>query len=385
MEKRRKKKEEEEEEQAMEGLPNDLVREILSRVPYKSLCRSKCVSAAWLVLCSDPAVRRRSPQTLSGFFGLSRSGNNRFVNLSGRGRPLVDPSLPFLHGFNNVKLLNCCGGILLCHGVRSKGTEYIVCNPATQEIWAVMPVPDRHETPRPCAYRTISLCFNPVVPSRFAVFVIIDNGRHTILMEVYSSHTGEWTSMSSRWGHRILLYNYEPAYFFLSGSLYSVAYDSRVETFDSNGKSINMLVTVDTGGNTWRTTRQPSMAQFTFIGFSQGRLHGIEMEDGGAYRISVWILEDFASGQWTLKLTTSAHELLGKPCLEKNEGYVFVALHPDCNLIFFNGGVKSEHTLMSYDMDTRKLHVICNLEDYEMQNFRPYVPCFVEWPSSNAH
>ncbi|KAF6992367.1 hypothetical protein CFC21_009365 [Triticum aestivum] len=384
MEKRRRKEEEEEEEQAVEGLPNDLVWEFLSRVPYRSLCRFKSVSTSWLTLCSDPTVRRRSPQTLSGFFGLSRSGSIRFVNLSGRGRPLVDPSLPYLHGFKSVKLLNCCSGILLCHGMQADGAQYIVCNPATEEIWAVIPVPDRHETPNPLVYRTICLCFDPAVPSRFAVFVIIDNGHDITIMEVYSSDTAEWTSMSSRWGHRIVLFNYEPAYFFLNGALHSVAYDSRLETFDSNGKSINMVVTVDTGGNTWRITGQPLTAKFTFIGFSQGRLHGIEMEDGGGYRISVWILKDYASGQWTLKHTTSVQELLGRPCIKNKECYAFVALHPEHNLIFLNGGVDPEHTLMSYDMDTQKLHVICNLEDYEMEDFRPYIPCFVEWRPSNA-
>lgn len=78
-------------------------------MPYRSLCRFKCVSTAtaWLALCSDPAVRRRS---ISGFFRypqfddlvsfLNPNPNRRddrlsFLNLSGRGRPLVDPS-PFL-------------------------------------------------------------------------------------------------------------------------------------------------------------------------------------------------------------------------------------------------------------------------------------------------
>jgi hypothetical protein len=49
----------------------DLIAEILSRVlsqvPYSSLCRFKCVSKSWLALCSDPGLRRKSRQTLSGF------------------------------------------------------------------------------------------------------------------------------------------------------------------------------------------------------------------------------------------------------------------------------------------------------------------------------
>ncbi|XP_044451405.1 uncharacterized protein [Triticum aestivum] len=99
------------EDEQPERLWTDLLpkihREILSRVPYRSLCRFRCVSKAWLALCSDPAVRRRSPQTLSGFFcysqldvggGQSREGLS-FLNLSGWGRPLVDdPSLRFVRG-----------------------------------------------------------------------------------------------------------------------------------------------------------------------------------------------------------------------------------------------------------------------------------------------
>ena len=114
MKKRKKVEEDEEQKQpaaeesscGVELLP-EILREILSRVPYRSLCRFRCVSKAWLALCSDPAVRRRSPQTLSGFFcysqhdvggGQSREGLS-FLNLSGWGRPLVDdPSLRFVRG-----------------------------------------------------------------------------------------------------------------------------------------------------------------------------------------------------------------------------------------------------------------------------------------------
>lgn len=145
-----------------------------------------------------------------------------------------------------------------------------------------------------------------------------------------------------------------------------------------------MVVTMDTGGNTWRTIPQPPEAEFYFIGVSQGRLHGIEMEDGNGYPISVWILENYASGKWTLKHETSVPEMLGRP-LEDDECYNLVTMHPEYNLIFLNGGVRPEQTLMSYDMDTQKLHVISTIEDCEMENFRPYIPCFVERPPSHAH
>ncbi|CAM0953731.1 unnamed protein product [Alopecurus aequalis] len=50
--------------------------EILARVPYKSLCRFKCVSQHCNALCSSRYIRKRSPQTLSGFFYLNQSGRH---------------------------------------------------------------------------------------------------------------------------------------------------------------------------------------------------------------------------------------------------------------------------------------------------------------------
>lgn len=53
-------------QQVRKRFPNDLIAEILARVPYRSLCRFKCVSRAWLALGSEPSVWTKCPQSLSG-------------------------------------------------------------------------------------------------------------------------------------------------------------------------------------------------------------------------------------------------------------------------------------------------------------------------------
>ncbi|KAK1660833.1 hypothetical protein QYE76_048992 [Lolium multiflorum] len=53
---------------ATTSLPEGPLMEILSRVPYKLLCRFKCMSRSWLALCSNPDMHKRSPQTLFVFF-----------------------------------------------------------------------------------------------------------------------------------------------------------------------------------------------------------------------------------------------------------------------------------------------------------------------------
>ncbi|XP_015639318.2 F-box protein At1g67130 [Oryza sativa Japonica Group] len=49
-------------------LTEDLIVDILSRLPVKSVCRCKCVSRRWRGLISDPDHRKKLPQTLAGFF-----------------------------------------------------------------------------------------------------------------------------------------------------------------------------------------------------------------------------------------------------------------------------------------------------------------------------
>ncbi|KAM0823494.1 hypothetical protein ACQ4PT_070829 [Festuca glaucescens] len=143
---KKQKQEDEQEQQPLGSLPEGPLVEILSRVPYRSLCRFECVSKPWLALCSDPQVRKRCPQTLTGFFHrrpYGRRGVN-FRNLSGRGPPMVDPSLPFLRkSYERVNLEHCCGGLILGRCWKSvhpgnNGYNLVVCNPATEK-WTELP------------------------------------------------------------------------------------------------------------------------------------------------------------------------------------------------------------------------------------------------------
>ncbi|KAK1320252.1 F-box only protein 8 [Acorus calamus] len=54
-------------------LIEDLLIEILSRLPAKSICRSKCVSKAWYILISDKSNQKRFPHIFHGLFSQSYS------------------------------------------------------------------------------------------------------------------------------------------------------------------------------------------------------------------------------------------------------------------------------------------------------------------------
>ncbi|KAF7034904.1 hypothetical protein CFC21_045853 [Triticum aestivum] len=213
------------------SLPEELLVEILARVPYRSLCRFRCVSPSWRALCSDPGLVRRSLQTLSGFFchALHNHHDVRFLNFpggsSGR-RPLVDPSFPFLRGggYTHGFILVDCSGGLLCGCFTSPtpssslDIDYLVCNPATEE-WTVLP-----RTQHMNLQSITRLGFDPADPSGFTVFLfeqdLYDGGTLTGL-KIYSSETRTWASKQIGWSQGIHLDNSEESVsVFMNGVLH---------------------------------------------------------------------------------------------------------------------------------------------------------------------
>ncbi|CAM0875137.1 unnamed protein product [Alopecurus aequalis] len=99
---------------------DDLILEILSRLPARSVRRFKCVSTPWRDLIADPVNRKKLPQTLAGFLYSARNRgggdwSHHFASVSGGAAP-VDPSLPFLqpNKYKYIALVDTCHGLLLC-------------------------------------------------------------------------------------------------------------------------------------------------------------------------------------------------------------------------------------------------------------------------------
>lgn len=86
--------------EACTALCDDLIVEILSQLPAKSVHRFKCVSKTWRELISDRDHRKRLPQSLAGFFYHTWDDNRfptearHFANISGCIPPLVKPCCP---------------------------------------------------------------------------------------------------------------------------------------------------------------------------------------------------------------------------------------------------------------------------------------------------
>ncbi|TVU41218.1 hypothetical protein EJB05_14718, partial [Eragrostis curvula] len=397
------------------GLPDDPLVEIFSHVPIKSLCRSKCVSNAWRDLIADPIHRKKLPQTLEGIFyaqnlfyaqnqheGIegdgvgggdgdgvdgsngssgdgenvsgqlaggkvvysNRRGTGRFIDLSGRSVPLVDPSFSFLTevpGIEDIRLLHGCNGLLLFrygrnpHSSRSLG--YIVCNPATKE-WVAVPnsgwnsdseIEDEDEDEEEYAMEECELHYLIYDPSVSSHFKLIQ------FLQVISS-VDNWVG--------VLTYSSE------------------------TGKDGKLVVALDGDGKTRREICLPENSDFrrsvpAFVGQSQGRLHCISESynpeghpDHNFSQITIWVLEDYNSDEWSVKNSVSSLQLFGRISLDQYK-YNVVAIHPDRNLVFF---VQHwDRKLISYNMDSKEVRDVCTLEDGS-ESIAPYVPRFSDSP-----
>uniref|UniRef100_R7W742 F-box protein At3g26010-like beta-propeller domain-containing protein n=1 Tax=Aegilops tauschii TaxID=37682 RepID=R7W742_AEGTA len=240
--------------------------------------------------------------------------------------------------------------------------KYVVCNPATEE-WTVLPaIEELH--PR----NVIRLGFDPAAPSRFAVFVLLQDvvEDHDAGVQIFSSETGTWTFRQSDWGEgsvTVDYYNGSPSTFF-GGTLHLTTRD-------------NSVITVDTEGKTWHKIRMPlsveEMLDIGYIGHSQERLYALHMNySDDDCQLTVWVLEDYATGQWTLKHTADMSETVGD-----DEVCTFVAVDSEGNLIFQING--RDEQLVSYDMEKRKFHVIFSFESYFTLRCDPYIPTYKEW------
>uniref|UniRef100_A0A452ZUC5 F-box protein At3g26010-like beta-propeller domain-containing protein n=1 Tax=Aegilops tauschii subsp. strangulata TaxID=200361 RepID=A0A452ZUC5_AEGTS len=217
----------------------------------------------------------------------------------------------------------------------------------------------------------IRLGFDPAAPSRFAVFVLVrDDGITRV--EIFSSETGRWTSKESEWGDLTSVVDHNGSLsLFFGGTLHLTTHDSSV-------------IMVDAEGNTWRKIRMPltvaDTSDYGYIGQSQGRLYAMHMDyTNGNRQLSVWVLEDYASGQWTLKHTASMSELIGH-----DEVCTFVAFGPECKSIFFQINGLNDR-LVSYDVENRTCRVVfCFGNSHYDLRCKPYIPSYIEWLSDGC-
>ncbi|CAN6205774.1 unnamed protein product [Urochloa humidicola] len=353
-------------------LHDDLIVDILSRLPTKSLCRCMCVSTSWRALLREPAYRHmfaRITPWPSFFFLCRRDGIliRDFITAKGDGGlPLVDSALSFLPASTcrKISLLDSCNGLLLrCKPAIAAGATvpprpafYIVCNPTTRE-WVALPQPSL-EPGFDSYYRracSAALGFDPSVSPHFHVFQLEEKElvyKHFVnAVEIYSSETGTWTRKETQWTARKELFmnghkTYFNGFLHLTMSIHDV------------------IAMVDTRGQATRTIGVPFNGTHGsgFVGHSQGRLVYVDVRTKQVAALAIYVLEDHTGDQWTLRHKVKSAVLFGLGKLPSwLDDNPVVAFHPTCYVFFFYD--RKGKRLMSYDMKAKRVHVIGTLEN----------------------
>ncbi|KAM3214304.1 hypothetical protein ACQJBY_066653 [Aegilops geniculata] len=365
---------------AFERFTDDLLVEILSRIPAMSLRRLKCVSKHWLYLIDHPDHRKKLRQTLAGFIYTSSATGElltvssfRFTSLSrGCRAPLIDTSFAFLPNHQRVDLLDCCSGLLLCRWYAAGGDEcrYIVCNPLRKE-WIMLPEPNKADN-----VSTVRLGFDPAASSHFYVFMLLeeidgDFYLYHTRVNVYSSETGRWARKEKRWDERIFPFGHQlRSTVFLNGCMHFHAYSF---------KSYDCLVAVDTEGETWTIFRLPPGLFNGFLHQSHGCLHYSTFlyDADSTFPLVVYVLKDYDKKEWMLK-----HSIV-TGCTQRIS-HRWMAIHPECDLIFFTEGQDTKFmSMMCYNMDRQQVKEVSNLE-YGDPPYLPYVPFYAALQSLHS-
>ena len=204
------------------------------------------------------------------------------------------------------------------------------------------------------------LGFDPAVSSHFHVVeYVLDEGDFVAGVEIYSSKTAAWSFKESEWGDEVALHASARSVF-LDGFLHMLTF--------SHG-----VVLVDMDGKTWRTIPVPTDSCFSgCIHQAQRRLCFLNVNDGDAFKMSIWFLEDHGTNEWTLKHSVRTPLLFGRKNLQFEDDYIVITVHPECNLIYFVYGW--DKTLMAYEMDRKEVRVIRNLGHDCSEPYLPYVP-----------
>ncbi|KAF7099610.1 hypothetical protein CFC21_101231 [Triticum aestivum] len=347
-------------------LTDDLILEILSRLPARSVHRFKCVSPSWRDLIADPVNRKKLPHTLAGFLYSTydrvgpRFNYFRFADFSIGAALPVDMSLPFLPPNKYLHVLDTCNGLLLClcsMAPSSPSTDekapvelhahFVVCNPATRR-WVALPpgslAPDEPLT-------LARLAFDPAVSSHFHVlqFKGARWGGCITGVSIYSSKSGAWIRRESLLVEKILLKCGATSVFF-HGMLHLLGWLCPLNVNDDF-----VLVAVDMEGKVWKTNRVPSDGLACGrIGLSQGCLHYFSMprikkKKENTKVASVWFMEDYDSKEWVLKNSVSNDELRNINGVD----YKVAAFHPDCDTIFLEA-----HWTLPRTLRKRELHAL---------------------------
>ncbi|XXG58529.1 hypothetical protein AAC387_Pa04g0823 [Persea americana] len=352
------------------NLGNDVLMNILSRLPPKSLTICKCVSKTFRLLVSTLIHSPTRPRPMSGLFvgmvNLRKGCIEAFDYFRRIDDEIVDihdviemdDSISFLP-CPDIQIVDCHNGFLRCSSNNIGDLDkYYVCNPVTRQ-WVALPQSPKPKPSDSSSFHDAKFALvldesSDVLFTHFKVveFVVVhgENSKDEdedpldvdidysedededplddLYVYVYSSQTGQWAeSKAYLKGVNLTLLKKPPV--FLNGVLFLLADPSQVLMFHVEEEYCGVLDLPIDLGILW-------FFQSNCLGESEECLrfahhNGLEM--------GVWVLDDMDSSEWVLvhKISFADIEFPG-PLADSDfvtkDPMDILAFHPNSDAIF---------------------------------------------------
>ncbi|KAK3162624.1 hypothetical protein QOZ80_1BG0091700 [Eleusine coracana subsp. coracana] len=323
----------------MDGMEmsEDVLTEILAKLPCKSLARFQCVSPSWDRIISSDYLRRRLPLITSGV--LFHDGPPRGV--SGRKQQqaytyacasddgvaeAADMSFFPCHGTSTI--IDGCNGLLLYYDASSSypTPSFHVVNPTTRR-WAALPPPRGGKT------LLSVLAFDPRDSPNYKVVCFTGWLPRGASVEVFDSESGAWRE------HAAVDFGIDTdamsaTMHYSGGALHVLAYSGHVVRLDLDAMDC-------------RVTALPAPVSCRArAGHCRGRLR-FASSDGA--RLKVWelVIKDAGRGEWALRHEVGVKDLGASEAVT----FLFMAFHPEREVVYLWAPWK----LVAFDMETRRV------------------------------
>ncbi|KAF5464805.1 hypothetical protein F2P56_014856 [Juglans regia] len=308
--------------------PDEVILQILARLPVKSLFMCKTVCKLWYRLSEDKyfvqLYNELSVKNLMVLVEVSEASDlkSRLIcvdNLSG----VSEFSLDFLK--DRVKVRASCNGLLCCSSIPDKGVYY-VCNPMTREFRLLprsreRPVtrfyPDGEATLVGLACCSSSQKFNVVLAGYHRSFGHRSDG--TFICLVFDSEFNRWRKFVSFQDDHFTHMKRNQVVF-VNGSLHWLTGSS-------------CILVLDLHCDIWRKMSLPGEVSYgsgnrIYLLESDGCLSVIQISDAW---LNIWVLKDYEREEWHLADRVSLRCVRGLvpgifPISQTGE-YVFLATH----------------------------------------------------------
>ncbi|EEF51585.1 conserved hypothetical protein [Ricinus communis] len=312
---------------------DDLMLEIVLKLPMRSLARFKCVSKTWHSRIQDFCI----PKLLQSLqLQVSSIGREHHVHYIDNTRVLYSCSLFLPRPILACHLLDCCNGLLLLW-VCDK--EYVVCNPVTKQYVSLKLLVPRNQVTG--LLINAALAFDPSISPHYKV-VLFDSRNNRLL--VFSSKSWSWNPLKYELQDVLSILRWDKESIYFCGAIYKLSKSGHVVKFSIDEEKV--------ASDRVRAIKLPKYApEMRCYGVSNGSLHYANVDDGN---LQIWVLNGSIGDEceWVLKYTVSCQTI------GKDRGIYSVhpcAIHPFSDIIFLGCDGGKYPNVYYYDFSNQTL------------------------------